>query len=144
MIYTSYFDNIKNLPDNFFPVAICGKITNGYKGLRYKKLAPKYDFWKIWKETKDNEYYEKMYNETVLDKLDILEVLGDLYDIVEPTLSKEMIDYVNMCNCPWWANPEFHIVLVCYEEPGLFCHRHLVSKWLSTYCRCVEYKNNDS
>lgn len=143
MIYTSYFNNIENLPKDFIPVAICGKITNDYTGLRYKKLAPKYSFWKVWEETKDNDYYERMYKETVLDKLDILEVLDELYELVKPTLSKELVNYIDICNCPWWDNPEINIVLICYETPDEFCHRHLVSKWLSVVCKCVEYKNSD-
>ena len=39
-IYTSYFANLKNLPDNVCPISICGKAPDWYKGLQYKKLAP--------------------------------------------------------------------------------------------------------
>ncbi len=44
MIYTTYFAQLRNLPENIIPVSICGKVPNWYKGLQYKKLAPKYDF----------------------------------------------------------------------------------------------------
>lgn len=44
MIYTSYFAKLKSLPDNIVPISICGKTPDWYKGLQYKKLAPKYDF----------------------------------------------------------------------------------------------------
>ena len=44
MIYTSYFAQLRNLPENIIPVSICGKAPNWYHGYQYKKLAPKYDF----------------------------------------------------------------------------------------------------
>lgn len=31
MIYTSYFANVKNLPANIYPIAICGKSPNDWK-----------------------------------------------------------------------------------------------------------------
>ena len=50
MIYTSYFAKLKSLPDNIVPISICGKAPDWYKGLQYKKLAPKYDFFMKWKK----------------------------------------------------------------------------------------------
>ena len=75
MIYTSYFAKLKSLPENIIPISICGKAPDCYKGLQYKKLAPKYDFFKKWKETHDNDYYIKCFNEQVLDKLDAMRVI---------------------------------------------------------------------
>ena len=46
VIYTSYFEKLKSLPDNIIPISICEKVTNWYTGLQYKKLAPKYNF--LW------------------------------------------------------------------------------------------------
>ena len=69
MIYTSYFAQLKNLPDNIIPISICGKAPDWYHGLQYKKLAPKYDFFMKWKENHDNNYYIKCFNEQVLSKL---------------------------------------------------------------------------
>ena len=51
---TSYFANIKNLPNNFIPIAICGKAPDGWDGLCYKRLAPKWEFFKVWKDNHDN------------------------------------------------------------------------------------------
>ena len=31
---------------------------------------------------------------------------------------------------PIELNPDIHIVLLCYEKPEDFCHRHLVREWL--------------
>ena len=71
MIYTSYYAKIKKLPEDVIPVSIAGKAPKGFKGIQYKKLAPKYSFFSVWKETHDNEYYIKHFNEEVLANLDI-------------------------------------------------------------------------
>lgn len=125
MIYTSYFAKLKDLPDNIIPISICGKAPNWYKGLQYKKLAPKYDFFMKWKETHDNDYYIKCYNEQVLNKLDVINVVRDLICIVSEDTTGE------------------YICLVCYEKPGDFCHRHLVADWLSKNgFECKEFTKN--
>lgn len=41
MIYTSYFANVKNLPSEVIPIAICGGVPEWWCGLQYRKLAPK-------------------------------------------------------------------------------------------------------
>lgn len=49
MIYTSYFAKLKELEAyGVIPVSICGKVPDWYKGLQYKKLAPKYEFFMEW------------------------------------------------------------------------------------------------
>ncbi len=113
MIYTSYFAKLKSLPDNIVPISICGKAPDWYKGLQYKKLAPKYDFFMEWKKNHDNDYYIKCFNEQVLDKLDILTVIRNLIDL---TISARQTNKT--------------ICLICYEKPSDFCHRHLVAEWL--------------
>jgi uncharacterized protein YeaO (DUF488 family) len=109
MLYTSYFANIRKLPENIIPISICGKAPDSWKGLQYKKLAPKWDFFKVWKETKDNDYYIKNFDERVLNVLNAENVVNDLY-----TLSNNK-----------------DVCLICYEKPSDFCHRHLVAEWLS-------------
>ena len=115
MIYTSYFAKLKSLPNNIIPISICGKAPDWYKGLQYKKLAPKYDFFMKWKENHDNDYYIKCFNEQVLDKTDILTVIRDLIDLSNADGS---LVGKNIC-------------LICYEKPSDFCHRHLVADWLN-------------
>lgn len=112
MIYTSYFAKLKSLPDNIIPISICGKAPDWYKGLQYKKLAPKHNFFMEWKKTHDNNYYIKCFKEQVTDKLDILEVIRNLIDISD-------------------INTDKNICLLCYEKPSDFCHRHLVAQWLN-------------
>lgn len=106
-IYTSYFANLKNITNNIVPVSICGKAPDGYKGYQYKKVAPKWDFFKVYKETGDKDYYIRNFNERVLDTLDPHQVV------------RELSAYGN------------EIVLLCYEKPGDFCHRHLVAEWIT-------------
>lgn len=113
MIYTSYFAKIKELQkNNIIPISICGKPPDWYKGLQYKKLAPKYDFFMKWKENHDNNYYIKCFNEQVLDKLNIRDVIYDLVGVLD-------------------INEDVDIALICYEKPSDFCHRHLVSDWFN-------------
>lgn len=114
MIYTSYFAKLKSLPENIIPISICGKAPDWYKGLQYKKLAPKYGFFMEWKKNHDNDYYIKCFNEQVLDKLNALTVMRDLIDLVNSTE-----DHIGK-----------EIALICYEKPSDFCHRHLVAEWL--------------
>ena len=121
MIYTSYFGKLKSLPDNIVPISICGKAPNWYKGLEYKKLAPKYDFFMKWKENHDNDYYIKCYNEQVLDELNVSDVIVELNNMINYDTNKD-------------------IALICYEKPGDFCHRHLVADWLKQHgLDCKEF-----
>lgn len=119
MIYTSYFARLKYLPDNVIPISICGKAPSWYKGLQYKKLAPKYDFFMKWKDNHDNKQYIESFNEQVLSRLDVREVIEELFDMAN---SKD-------------------ICLICYEKPNDFCHRHLVSNWLNNNgVKCKEWQ----
>lgn len=123
MIYTSYFGKLKSLPKNIIPIAICAKSPNFYNGLEYKKLAPKYGFFMEWKQTHDNSKYVKCFKEQVTDKLNVDEVISDFKNLVQD----ENVD----------------IVLVCYEKPSDFCHRHLVAKWLTENgYPCQEWTSN--
>ena len=124
MIYTSYFAKLRSLPENVIPISICGKAPDWYKGLQYKKLAPKYDFFMKWKENHDNDYYIKCFNEQVLSKLNAYSVIMDLKHLC----GKSLWDDIDIC-------------LICYEKPSDFCHRHLVADWLNKNgFRCEEWK----
>ena len=123
MIYTSYFAKLKSLPEDVIPISICGKAPEWYKGLQYKKLAPKYDFFMKWKENHDNNYYIEHFQSDVLDKLSVTDVVRDLINMLPDRSSKH------------------NIALICYEKPSDFCHRHLVADWLNKNgFRCEEWK----
>ena len=119
MIYTSYFAKLKKLPENIIPISICGKAPDWYKGIQYKKLAPKYQFFMEWKKNHDNDYYIEHFQKEVLDVLDVKQVVYELYKLSQ---SKD-------------------IALICYEKSSDFCHRHLVHKWLvENGYNCWEYE----
>lgn len=117
-LYTSYFAKVKQLKEMGYDNLVCvaGYAPKFYfdtpKARFYPDLAPKREWWKEWqKKFKDNPnspesqaWYEKKYQETVLDKLDPQTVLKELGD---------------------------KAVMLCYEKPGDFCHRQLIAWWLS-------------
>ena len=114
--YTTYFANVRNLPKGIVPISIAGKAPDGWKGLEYKRLAPKFWFFKEWKENHDNDFYTRNFKKEVLDNLDAGKVWREL-----KTLSQ---------GAPF--------ALVCYEKPGDFCHRHLVSEWMNRHEYAME------
>lgn len=121
MIYTSYFANLKSIPNNIIPISICGKAPDWYTGLQYKKLDPKYDFFIKWKENRDNDYYTKCFNEQVLGKLDPQKTA---YELLITT-----------------SGAKKDVCLLCYEKPSDFCHRHLVADWLNNNgFKCEEWQ----
>ena len=105
---TTYFANVKNVISHYVPISICGKAPDGWKGLEYRKLAPKWWFFKEWKENHDNDFYVRNFKKEVLDRLDPHKVWDDLRKLSN--------------GAPF--------ALVCYEKPDDFCHRHLVAEWL--------------
>lgn len=126
MIYTSYFAKIKELErNNIIPISICGKAPDWYKGLQYKKLAPKYGFFMEWKKNHDNDYYIEHFQSEVLDQLDAVEVILDF----------SRLSY-------GFNVGENDIALICYEKPSDFCHRHLVAEWLNQNgFKCEEWRS---
>jgi hypothetical protein len=83
-------------------VSIAGKCPLWYTGREYKKLAPKFWFFQKYKEDGDEEFYTIQYKKEVLNVLDPLEVYNELGT---------------------------ESILLCYESPEKFCHRHLVANW---------------
>ncbi len=119
MIYTSYFPNIKKLPDNIVPISISRKAPPGYTGIEFKKLAPSYELLSHWKEHHDEEYYTKTFTQEVLKKLSPIGLLSEL---------STLADGKDIC-------------LICYEKPESFCHRHLIAKWLrGCGFDCIEWQ----
>ena len=118
MVYTSYFSNLKNLInlENTKFVSIAGKSADEFielmnkdpeKFIQYKKLAPKYSWWKEWHDNGyTNMWYINKYNETVLSLLNPNEVYSEL------------------------TNDNFDVILLCWEGKNKFCHRKLVAQWL--------------
>ena len=122
VIYTSYFDNIENLPITLCPISIAGREPENWVfPCKAKFLAPKWSFFKTYRETGDKDYYTKHFQEEVLDKLNA----GEVYIAL-----KLMAGDRKPC-------------LMCYEKPEEFCHRHLVANWLEEklHIKVKEYEN---
>lgn len=123
MIYTSYFGKWRGWTSNMHPVAICAKPPKDWSNACYKKLAPPYNLLMEWKSDPRNDDYfgvkRKQYEDAVLNNLDAKRVVGDLQRMIPG------------CVDPIWENDKHHIVLLCYEGPGDFCHRHFVAQWLT-------------
>lgn len=112
-MYTGYFGKIKTYKKaGLIPVSICGKAPDWYTGHQYKKLAPKLGFfveWSVGEHKGDNNYYIEHFKEDVLDTLRPEDVINELKQF------GRLQD----------------IILLCYEKPESFCHRHLVANWLN-------------
>jgi hypothetical protein len=100
-MFTSYFAKSGLNPN---AVAITATLPPWYKGKYYHLLAPP---WQLVDDLKnfniDKNQYTELYKELILDMLEPQRVLRDLGE---------------------------NAVLLCYEKPGRFCHRHIVSEWL--------------
>lgn len=125
MIYTSYFANIRNLPDSFEPVSIARWPPKWFKGHVFPYLAPPDDILTKYKRNGDKDYYVREYCCRVLDLLNPDGVVRNLHAMTNKS----------------------NIALLCYEKPGDFCHRHLVTDWLVEHgIECLEWngkKGND-
>ncbi len=132
MIYTSNFSalGLHKLPKGARAISIAGRAPNWYTGEQYKILAPKYWFYKKYKEDGDSDYYTLMYNAEVLVGLNASEVIQILCNLVGYGWHYRNIH----------RDKDRHIVLLCYEKPDDFCHRHLVAEWLNkSGFECKEY-----
>ncbi|MBP5363968.1 MAG: DUF488 family protein [Alphaproteobacteria bacterium] len=109
MIYTGYWDKLDEYKaNNLTPVGISGWSPDGYTGKTYKKLAPKYSWWKQWHdEHLSEQWYTEQYYSTVLNTLNPNTVAAQLQSLGE------------------------NVILLCFETPEKFCHRHIVAKWLN-------------
>ena len=108
-IYTSYFENIPNIPSSLTIVAICYEAPENYNGKEFKLLAPSHDILHEYHHNgMDEERYTRRFYHEILSKLNAQEIYLKLKEYVEDQ------------DC----------VLLCYEKREEFCHRHLVADWL--------------
>ena len=119
MIYTSYFAKIRSLPENVEPVSIALWPPKWYSGLQYRKLAPTKEILDNWRRNKNKENYIRAYRDRVLNHLNPDNVVRELHTLTN--------------------KPD--IALLCFEKPGIFCHRHLVAYWLNNHgIECLEWQ----
>ncbi|MCX6668824.1 MAG: hypothetical protein NTV25_03335 [Methanothrix sp.] len=100
VIRTSYFARSSKLPN---AISIARGYPASFKGRQYLKLAPSKDLLDEYKRGKLSEEEYAVVFGWQLDELDPVEVVKEL-----------------------GPNP----ILLCWEGPSKFCHRHLVADWL--------------
>jgi hypothetical protein len=110
-IYTGSYDNCHS--GNLISISGDKGRSKGFEGKCIIELAPKRSFFTVWRSNigkipeEDNAwFYIKHYYDEVLSKIS---VMGLLEHEVDP-------------------------ILLCYEEPGQFCHRHIVAEYLEHFC----------
>jgi len=96
---TSYFAKSASHPN---AISIARRNPLYYTGLTYCKLAPPEHLFRKYMLDEDDHFFQFNYIAEVLENLDPIEVIQDI--------GKEAI-------------------LLCWEKPGQFCHRRLVSQW---------------
>ena len=95
-------------------VSIATFAPEWYDGPEYKKISPGRKILSEWRNGPhrgDTDWYAEQFRNNILNNLAASCVVSDL-------------EYIA-------GVPETSIVLMCYERPGDFCHRHLVAEWLS-------------
>lgn len=136
-IQTSYYGNIKKLPEDFFIVAISGGIPDALKdAVDYwdQDLAPSLSIFNEYKKIPDSENYVSRFQKEIMPNIDWLEKL-ETYERMANDLNK-MVD---------------NIVFLCYEKvdsgdgKGVFCHRHVVAEIIEREFKTVvtEYGYED-
>lgn len=110
IIYTGNYNNCKS--GNLISISGNRGRDAGFEGKYCEELAPKYRFWKEWHDSLDimtkeesTKFYTEHYYYEVLKKINpkkVLELLG--------------------------KDP----ILLCYENPEEFCHRHLAARYFET------------
>ena len=122
MIYTSYFANLKHIPENITPISICRFPPKSWYGARSYVLIPTLKALKDYQNTGDEETFRKRYFEGI-DSLDANR-LAKVLEQMNPNSDTR------------------DVVLVCYEGPGKFCHRHLVAEWFNANgVECREWED---
>jgi len=118
IIFTSNYNNV--IHGNKISISKDKGKDAGYEGKKLLSLAPKEEFFRIWKnnigkipEDENNLYYIKNFYEQILKNKDP--------EIFIETLPNNSI-------------------LLCYEENNCFCHRHLVAFWLELFLDIKTYE----
>ena len=121
MLYTSYFAKVKEIESSDTTcISIARNCPPWFRGICYKKVAPTQQMLNDYHMYHDIEAYVKIYNK-ILSELNPKDIVLDL---IRLTRDK----YEN-------------IILVCYETPDKFCHRHLLAEWLNdNNFPCKEYE----
>lgn len=124
MIYTGNYKEFNNTKYNLYSISKDEGKDASYKGKCYLPLAPKESFFRVWKnnrnvidEIENNKYYIKEFYHEILENLNPEEVYNELDGSI----------------------------LLCYEDSGEFCHRHIVAAWFEIFLGVTIYEvKNDN
>ena len=108
MIYTSYYSN-KNIPSSMTQISISRIPPVNWKGIVLQEFAPSMDLFTSYKR---GNITPSQFCEYFIDQLQ----------------RNSLVGFLQAMN-----NYETDIVLLCYEKPNQFCHRHLLSKFAAKY-----------
>lgn len=112
-VYTSYYAKIERDTHGLVPVRISTGVPAWFSH-EYEEIPELYPGWDLVKGIKSGELsradYERIYKEHLIE-LDVREMWEKLMRISESWHGRDL-------------------VLLCYEAPTDFCHRHLVAGWL--------------
>lgn len=116
MLYTGYYAKLSYYKQqDLIPISISGKLPDGMDMLWWKFLAPT---WYIWKNWHDGIFTNEQYTDL-------------FYSQVLSTMPQERIEQIKNTIVEMNRN-HTNYILLCYETPEQFCHRHLVADWLET------------
>jgi len=104
MIYTSYFAKARKIQDKSKLVCIARFAPKGTDMAMAPELMPPKEVLFRYKKDGDMIAYTESYTQDVLSKLDPAEI----------------------------AKKYQNKILLCYERPEAFCHRHLIAAWLNS------------
>ena len=113
-IYTSYYANIRNIPDDYFVVATSGAISPEIEAAVDswdRKLAPSKEIYFEYKDNPDWQQYTRRFKAERLPKVEWLEML-EKWEEKANKIGK------NLDN----------VVICCYEKPTDFCHRQILAE----------------
>ena len=122
MIYTSYFGQIKNMPDNFEPICIARWKPKWYTGKALLMLAPPDMLLQWWRASDKTEQDQTKYTKLYLEYL-------------TKTTTPKAIESILTTICKN-KTP----ILLSFENPDEFSHRQILSKWLNYHhINCKEW-----
>lgn len=102
MIYTSYYANLRNIPDHIRPIAISSTIPEGMVLTWWPEFAPTWTMRTQYKKTGDRETFRRRY----MERLGRIDLSG---------LAQKF--------------PRGDVVLLCYEKDPVTCHRSILAEW---------------
>lgn len=108
MIYTSYFGNYRNFPSEYMPYSIAVFPPKNSKYHYHIHLTPDPNLVELYKEG----------------------VIG-IHEYTAMYLDELLNDRGHVDNLLHSLNNRGNCILLCYEKPPDFCHRHLLQKYVN-------------